>query len=62
MAMPEIDHAGLAATITVTLTDGRRLERRAENGMPEPGAVKDKFLRLNRAAFGSPVPWRCSRG
>jgi 2-methylcitrate dehydratase PrpD len=42
-------HGGMA---TITLADGRRLERTAESGMLEPGELGDKFLRLTRAALG----------
>ena len=38
--------------VTITLAGGRRFERRAENGMLEPGELPDKFLRLTRAALG----------
>jgi hypothetical protein len=38
--------------VTITLADGSRFERRAENGMLEPGELPDKFLRLTRAALG----------
>jgi 2-methylcitrate dehydratase PrpD len=46
------DHGGTASTVTITLADGRRFERRAEGGMLEPGELPDKFLRLTRAALG----------
>jgi 2-methylcitrate dehydratase PrpD len=46
---PNGEHGG---TITIALVDGRRLERRAESGMLEPGELADKFLRLTRAALG----------
>jgi 2-methylcitrate dehydratase PrpD len=45
-------HGGMASTVTITLADGRRFERRAENGMLEPGELKDKFLRLTHGALG----------
>jgi 2-methylcitrate dehydratase PrpD len=45
-------HGGMASTVTITLADGRRLERRAENGMLGAGELADKFLRLTRAARG----------
>jgi 2-methylcitrate dehydratase PrpD len=45
-------HGGMASTVTIALADGRRFERRAENGMLEPGELEDKFLRLTRRAFG----------
>ena len=46
------EHGGMASTVTVTLADGRRFERRAESGMLEPGELEDKFLRLTRGALG----------
>ncbi|HXO91397.1 MAG TPA: hypothetical protein VN849_11475, partial [Stellaceae bacterium] len=46
------EHGGMASTVTIELADGRRLKRRAENGMLEPGELKDKFLRLTRSALG----------
>jgi len=46
------EHGGTASIVTVTLADGRRLERRADSGMLEPGELEDKFLRLTRAALG----------
>ena len=46
---PNGEHGG---TITIALADGRRLERRAESGMLEPGELADKFLRLTRASLG----------
>ena len=42
----------MASTVTITLADGRRLERTAESGMLEPGELGDKFVRLTRAALG----------
>jgi 2-methylcitrate dehydratase PrpD len=45
-------HAGMASTVTIGLADGHRLERRAENGMLEPGKLEDKFLRLTRKGLG----------
>jgi 2-methylcitrate dehydratase PrpD len=39
-------------TVTIALVDGRRLEHGAESGMLEPGELRDKFLRLTRAALG----------
>jgi 2-methylcitrate dehydratase PrpD len=39
------------STVTITLADGRRLERRADGGMLEPGELADKFQRLTRAAL-----------
>jgi 2-methylcitrate dehydratase PrpD len=45
-------HGGMGSTVTVALADGRRFERRAENGMLEPGELEDKFLRLTRQPLG----------
>ncbi len=52
--VPEVggEHAGMASKVTITLADGRGLERTAESGMLEPGELGDKFLRLTRAALG----------
>jgi 2-methylcitrate dehydratase PrpD len=41
-------------TVTIALSDGRRVEHRTESGMLEPGELPDKFLRLTRAALGEP--------
>ena len=49
---PAGQHGGMASTVTITLTDRRRFECRAENGMLKPGEIADKFLRLTRAALG----------
>ncbi len=46
------EHGGMASKVTITLADGRCLERTAESGMLEPGELGDKFLRLTRAALG----------
>jgi len=46
--------------VTITLADGRRFERRAENGMLEPGELKDKFLRLTAEPSASRMPWLSS--
>jgi 2-methylcitrate dehydratase PrpD len=46
------EHGGMASAVTITLTDGRRLEHRAENGMLEAGELADKFQRLTRARLG----------
>jgi 2-methylcitrate dehydratase PrpD len=47
-------HGGMGSAVTVTLADARRFEGHAENGMLEPGELKDKFLRLTRRALGEP--------
>src|SRR5712691_1099574 len=52
MPEPGGGQGGMASTVTIALADGRRFERRAENGMLEPGELADKFLRLTRAALG----------
>jgi len=52
VAGPHGEHGGMASTVTITLADGRRLERTAESGMLEPGELGDKFVRLTRAALG----------
>jgi 2-methylcitrate dehydratase PrpD len=44
------EHGG---TVTITFADGRRFERRAENGMLESGELADKFVRLTRTALGA---------
>jgi 2-methylcitrate dehydratase PrpD len=49
---PTGEHGRMGSTVTIALADGRRLERRAESGMLEPGELADKFLRLTRAALG----------
>jgi 2-methylcitrate dehydratase PrpD len=49
---PRGEHGGTASTVTIALVDGRRFERRAENGMLEPGELGDKFLRLTREPLG----------
>jgi 2-methylcitrate dehydratase PrpD len=49
---PASSHGGMGTTVTITLSDGRRLERHAESGMLEPGELADKFQRLTRAALG----------
>jgi 2-methylcitrate dehydratase PrpD len=41
-----------ASTVTIVLSDGRRLERRADSGMLEAGELADKFERLTRAVLG----------
>src|SRR5262249_29905484 len=50
--IPGEEHGGMASTVTITLSDGRRLERRSESGMLEAGELADKFVRLTRAALG----------
>jgi 2-methylcitrate dehydratase PrpD len=52
---PVGEHGGMASTVTIALADGRRLERRAESGMLEPGELEDKFLRLTRGVLGKPT-------
>jgi 2-methylcitrate dehydratase PrpD len=49
--VPGEEHGVMAGTVAIALTNGRRLERRAEGGMLEPGELADKFLRLTRAAL-----------
>jgi 2-methylcitrate dehydratase PrpD len=51
-AEPAGEHGGTASTVTIALADGRRLERRAESGMLEPGELADKFQRLTRGRLG----------
>src|SRR6516225_7981091 len=43
---------GEPGTVMIALTDGRRLERRADSGMLEEGELADKFQRLTRAVLG----------
>jgi 2-methylcitrate dehydratase PrpD len=43
---------GAPNTVAIALSDGRRLECRAEGGMLEPGELADKFQRLTRATLG----------
>src|SRR5579872_6309719 len=52
--VPEEDegHGGMGSTVTVALTDGRRLERHIVSGFLEPGELEDKFTRLTRASLG----------
>ena len=50
---PGAGHGAAGGTVTVVLTDGRRLEARAEGGMLEPGELGDKFARLTRGAIGA---------
>jgi 2-methylcitrate dehydratase PrpD len=49
---PDSVHGGMASTVTIALTDGRRFEQGADGGMLEPGELADKFLRLTRASLG----------
>jgi 2-methylcitrate dehydratase PrpD len=43
---------GEPGIVTIALSDGRRLERRAESGMLEGGELADKFQRLTRGVLG----------
>jgi 2-methylcitrate dehydratase PrpD len=43
---------GEPGTVTIALSDGRRLERRVESGMLEEGELADKFQRLTRGVLG----------
>jgi 2-methylcitrate dehydratase PrpD len=52
VAEPAGEPGGTASTVTIALADGRRLERRAESGMLEPGELADKFQRLTRGRLG----------
>jgi len=45
-------HAGMGSTVTVTLSNGRRLERHEDSGFLQPGELEDKFTRLTRAVLG----------
>jgi 2-methylcitrate dehydratase PrpD len=45
-------HGGMGSTVTVTLADGRHVERHVESGLLEPGELPDKFTRLCRGALG----------
>jgi 2-methylcitrate dehydratase PrpD len=49
---PDDGHGATGSTVTIALTDGRRLERCAESGMLGPGELPDKFQRLTRGALG----------
>src|SRR5215470_10746575 len=49
---PSDGHGAAGSTVSITLADGRHLERHAESGMLEPGELPDKFRRLTRAALG----------
>ncbi|MBV9373984.1 MAG: MmgE/PrpD family protein, partial [Alphaproteobacteria bacterium] len=46
------EHNGMASTVMIALTDGRRFEHRAGSGMLEAGELRDKFLRLTRGRLG----------
>jgi 2-methylcitrate dehydratase PrpD len=53
--VPETAGGGRGATgstVTVTLADGRHLERHEPSGLLEPGELEDKFLRLTRGVIG----------
>jgi len=45
-------HGAMGSTVTLTLHDGRRFERRIEGGMLGPGELPDKFARLTRRVLG----------
>ena len=45
-------HGAAGSHVTVTLNDGRKLERHEPSGMLEPGELPDKFARLTRKAMG----------
>jgi 2-methylcitrate dehydratase PrpD len=45
-------HGAMGSTVTVTLSDGRRLERHEDSGFLQPGELEDKFSRLTRAVLG----------
>src|SRR5207302_5443182 len=45
-------HGAMGSTVTVTLADGRRLERHETSGLLEPGELEDKFTRLTRGVLG----------
>jgi 2-methylcitrate dehydratase PrpD len=52
----EGEHGGMASTVGIALKGGRRLERRAEDGMLGPGELADKFTRLTRRTLGAQAP------
>jgi 2-methylcitrate dehydratase PrpD len=52
----EGEHGGMASTVAIALTGGRRLERRAEDGMLGADELADKFMRLTRRALGAQAP------
>jgi 2-methylcitrate dehydratase PrpD len=45
-------HAAMGSTVTITLADGRRLQRHEDSGLLEPGELEDKFTRLTRGVLG----------
>ena len=45
-------HGGIGSTVTVTLADGRRIERHENSGLLEAGELEDKFIRLTRGVLG----------
>jgi len=45
-------HGAMGSTVTVTLADGRRLERHEPSGLLEAGELEDKFTRLTRGVLG----------
>ncbi len=47
-------HGAAAGAVTITLGDGRRLERHGDSGMLEAGELADKWLRLTRDTLGEP--------
>ncbi|MGE5269570.1 MAG: MmgE/PrpD family protein [Thiohalocapsa sp.] len=51
--VPEADggHGAGGSTVTVTLADGRRLERHEPSGLLQPGELEDKFTRLTRGVL-----------
>jgi 2-methylcitrate dehydratase PrpD len=49
-------HGPMGSTVTVTLADGRHLERHVDSGLLERGELADKFARLTRAALGERAP------
>src|SRR6266852_4876622 len=49
---PGSGHGAMGSTVTVTLADGRRLERHENSGLLEAGELVDKFTRLTRFVLG----------
>jgi 2-methylcitrate dehydratase PrpD len=45
-------HGAAGSRVTITLGDGRKLERHEPSGMLEAGELPDKFARLTRKAMG----------